>query len=168
MAMLFAEQAEAFGGSLPEIVASDVSAGALAKARAGRYSQFEIQRGLSVRRMMAWFENIGDDWVARSDLVRAVQFRPHNLAEDPPPPGRFDIILCRNVLLYFSVPLRRQVFDRLASAIRPGGLLVLGAGETVIGLTEHFTPCERFRGCYRATEASVVPLAVADGARLPR
>lgn len=152
LAMLFSEQIDAFGGLMPEIIASDVSPAALAKARAGHYSQFEIQRGLPVRRMMQWFDAAGSDWVAKPDLIRKVQFRQHNLTADTPPPGRFDIILCRNVMLYFSLAVRRQVFDRLASASRAGGLLVLGAGETVIGLTDHFVPCEVFRGCYRAVE----------------
>ncbi|MHA6720921.1 CheR family methyltransferase [Sphingomonas sp. RS6] len=162
LAMLFAEQAAAFGGVVPELVASDVSPAALAKARAGRYSQFEIQRGLPVRRMMTWFDSVGGDWVAKPDLVRTVQFRQHNLTVDPPPPGRFDIILCRNVMLYFSLSLRRMVFERLAGAIRPGGLLVLGAGETVIGVTDAFTPCERFRGFYRSVDETMSSLAVAS------
>lgn len=146
--MLFSERA------MPdhEIVATDISPAALARARSGRFSQFEIQRGLPVRRMMTWFETVGADWVARPELVRKVQFRQHNLTQDPAPAGPFDIILCRNVLLYFSVAVRRQVFDTLASAIRPGGLLALGAGETVIGQTDHFSPCERYRGFYRAVE----------------
>jgi chemotaxis protein methyltransferase CheR len=160
LAMLFAERANAFP-TPPEIVATDVSAAALARARAGRYSQFEIQRGLPVRRMVEWFDSEGGEWVARQDLVRRVQLRQQNLTADAPPPGKFDIILCRNVMLYFSLPLRRLVFERLASAIQPGGLLVLGAGETVIGVTEHFTPSELFRGLYRTADVEVPPLAAA-------
>ncbi|WP_256731345.1 protein-glutamate O-methyltransferase CheR [Sphingomonas sp. dw_22] len=153
LAMLFSEQIEALGGQLPEIVATDVSPAALTRARSGRFSQFEIQRGLPVRRMVNWFDTVGGDWVAKPELVRKVQFRQHNLTGDPAPSGRFDIILCRNVMLYFSVALRRQVFDRLATAIRPGGMLVLGAGETVIGQTEHFVPSDEYRGFYKAVES---------------
>ncbi|WP_010544766.1 CheR family methyltransferase [Sphingomonas elodea] len=160
LAMLFAEKAEGFPMP-PEIVATDVSAAALARGRAGRYSQFEIQRGLPVRRMVEWFDTVDGEWVARPELVRRVQFRQQNLTADAPPPGKFDLILCRNVMLYFSLPLRRQVFDRLASAIRPGGLLVLGAGETVIGLTDHFTPSEAYRGFYRASGPAATTLAAA-------
>jgi chemotaxis protein methyltransferase CheR len=155
LAMLFSERGLAEGVYSPEIIATDISPQALTRARAGRFSQFEIQRGLPVRRMMTWFDSVGGDWVARPDLVRRIQFRQHNLTADAPPAGAFDIILCRNVLLYFSPEVRRQVFDTLFSAIRPGGLLVLGAGETVIGQTEHFTPSERFRGFYRAVEPSL-------------
>lgn len=153
LAMLFAEKAPERQVTEPEIVATDVSAAALARARTGRYSQFEIQRGLPVRRMMAWFESDGADWTAQPDLVRKVQYRRHNLTADAPPPGRFDVILCRNVLLYFPLPLRHSVFERLALALRPGGVLVLGAGETVIGQSELFAPSERFRGFYRLAGA---------------
>lgn len=151
LAMAFAEREEAGGPPCPEIVATDVSEAALARGRAGRYSQFEIQRGLPIRRMMRWFDQAGEEWVARPDLVRRIQFRRHNLVGDPPPIGRFDIVLCRNVLLYLSQAHRARVFDRLAKVIRPGGLLVLGAGETVIGQTRAFTPSGRFKGFYEAT-----------------
>ena len=150
LAMLFAEQP---GGEerIPEIVATDISDASVARGRAGRFSQFEIQRGLSVRRMMRWFETVGEDWVASSELVRRVQFRQLNLVDDPLPIGRFDVILCRNVLLYFSPAMRRHVFARLAEVMRPGGLLVLGAGETVIGQTDAFRPSPTYRGLYEPT-----------------
>lgn len=150
LAMLFAEQA-GDEDQLPEIIATDISEASVARGRAGRYSQFEIQRGLAVRRMMRWFETVGDDWVARAELVRRVQFRQMNLVADPLPVGRFDIILCRNVLLYFGPAMRRHVFARLAEVLRPGGLLVLGAGETVIGQTEAFRPSQTYRGLYEPT-----------------
>ena len=150
LAMLLDERGLGEGPTAPEIMATDVSPAALARARAGRFSQFEIQRGLPIRRMMTWFDSAGGDWTVKPELLRRLQFRQQNLTADAPPPGRFDLVLCRNVLLYFSQDVRRQVFDTLAAAMRPGGLLVLGAGETVIGVTEHFRPCERFRGFYRA------------------
>lgn len=156
LAMLFAERSLGNPLAEPEIVATDVSKAALTRARAARYSQFEIQRGLPVRRMMTWFDSDAGEWVARQDLVRRIQFRQHNLAADPAPPGKFDIVLCRNVLLYFSLPLRQKVFETLSSAVRPGGFLVLGAGETVIGQTDAFSPSEKFRGFYRL--ASDVPV----------
>ncbi|WP_262504002.1 CheR family methyltransferase [Sphingosinithalassobacter sp. CS137] len=152
LAMLLAERGMAEGALAPEILASDVSPSALARARAGRYSQFEIQRGLPVRRMIEWFEGGEGEWVAKAELVRRIRFRRHNLAADPPPPGKFDLVLCRNVLLYFSPSLRTRVFDTLAGAVRPGGLLVLGAGETVIGQTGQFRPSEQFRGFYRLAD----------------
>jgi chemotaxis protein methyltransferase CheR len=148
LAMLFDEQVEAKGGRMPEIVATDVSEAALARARLGRFSQFEIQRGLPIRRMIRWFDAAGSDWAAKPELVRQISFRRLNLVADPLPAGKFDVVLCRNVLLYLSSSLRRQVLDRLATVLRPGGLLVLGAGETVIGQTEAFCPSPEYRGLY--------------------
>ena len=115
LAMHFAES----GGTIPDIVATDVSDGALARARAGRFSQFEIQRGLPVRRMMRWFDGVAGDWVAKPELMRMVQFRRHNLVADAPPAGRFDAIFCRNVLFYLTPALRSTVFDRLGGGAAP-------------------------------------------------
>ncbi len=154
LAMLFAERSETSGAAMPEIVASDVSEAALVRARAGRFSQFEIQRGLPVRRMIRWFDTTGSDWIAKPELVKMVTFRRMNLVSDQPPPGRFDIVLCRNVLLYLSTDTKGQVFPKLAAALNPGGTLVMGAGETVIGQTPLFEPSKRFRGFYHAASGS--------------
>lgn len=154
LAMLLTERCAASGATMPEIMATDVSEAALVRARAGRYSQFEIQRGLPVRRMMRWFDTVGNDWVARPELLRQVSFRQLNLVADRLPAGRFDIILCRNVLLYLSASLRRRVLDRLAEVARPGALLVLGAGETVIGQSDAFRPSTRYRGLYELAVAA--------------
>lgn len=148
LAMLLAERADA---PAFEILATDVSEGALARARAGRFTQFEVQRGLPIRRMMRWFDAADPDWVAKPELMRHLAFRRVNLVADDPPAGRFDLVMCRNVLLYFTPAQREAVFDRLAKVLRPGGLLVLGAGETVIGQTDAFAPSTRFRGLYEAT-----------------
>lgn len=148
LAMLFAERESSAASLLPEIVATDVSEAALARARAARYSQFEIQRGLAVLRMIRWFDQCDGEWVAKPELLRRIVFRRVNLVADPLPVGRFDVVLCRNVLLYLSHDLRGRVLDRIASVMRPGGLLVLGAGETVIGQSEAFRPSQRYRGLY--------------------
>lgn len=153
LAMLFAERAEA-GAPMPEILATDVSDLALARARAGRYTQFEIQRGLPIRQLMRWFDGEGGEWTIKPDLARRVMFRQHNLVADRPPAGAFDVILCRNVLLYLSPETKQAVFRTFANALRPDGLLVLGAGETVIGQTQLFQPSRTLRGFY---ERSAVP-----------
>ena len=145
LAMMFAERADR---TMPDIVATDVSERAIERARAGRYTQFEVQRGLPVRRMIEWFKPAGGDWTANPVLTRMIAFRRLNLVADPLPGGRFDVVMCRNVLLYFSAEVRRRVLERLADAMRPDGLLVLGAGETVIGQTDAFRPSTRFRGLY--------------------
>ena len=152
LAMLFAERET----SMPEIIATDVSEAAIVRARAGRYTQFEIQRGLPIRRMMRWFDAAGSDWVVKPELVKAIAFRRHNLVADRAPGGQFDVVLCRNVLLYLATPTKLDVFDRIAAALRPGGMLVMGAGETVIGQTRLFEPSKRFRGFYELADAARV------------
>lgn len=145
LAMLLAEQNDP---SPPDIIATDVSESAIARARAGRYSPFEIQRGLPIRRMLRWFDQDGEDFVAKPELTKLITPRRQNLVTEPPPYGPFDLILCRNVLLYFPQATRTGVFDRLADALKPGGVLILGAGETTIGQTERFVPSRQFRGGY--------------------
>lgn len=136
-----------------DLVATDVSEGALGRARAGRYTQFEIQRGLSVHRMMRWFDGTDTEWTVRPELLNYISYRRCNLASDPPPSGRFDLVLCRNVLMYLTPEARAQAYARLAAALRAGGYLVLGAGETTIGQTEAFVPSRRYRGFYERVEA---------------
>lgn len=135
-------------GVAHELVATDVSGMAINRARTGRYSQFEIQRGLPTRRMLRWFDQDGSDWLAQPDLVRQITWRRSNLVLDPPPAGGFDGIFCRNVLFYLAPDLRPRVLDTIARALRPGGLLMLGAGETVLGQSNRFAPSKRFRGLY--------------------
>ena len=153
LAMLFAERTERTGAPVPEIIATDVSEAALARARAGRFTQFEIQRGLPIRRMMRWFDGGDDGWTARPELLDLIRFGRINLMSDRPPAGQFDLVLCRNVLLYFAPAAKTHVFATLARALRPGGYLLLGAGETVIGQTGLFQPSTRFRGLYERTAA---------------
>ena len=163
LAMLFEEAYVARGLPFPEIVATDVSAATVDRARSGRFSQFEIQRGLPIRRMMTWFDQEGTEWVVRPELARRIQFRRHNLAQDAAPPGKFDLVLCRNVLFYFPQAMRCHAYQTLRSAIRDGGALLLGAGETVIGQTDAFVPCSQIRGLYRAGSAHCIPPAAAFG-----
>ncbi|MGH6781574.1 MAG: CheR family methyltransferase, partial [Sphingomonadaceae bacterium] len=137
-----------------DIVGTDISAGAIARAKTGIYSQFEIQRGLPMTMMVRWFDQDGDNWYARPELRRRVQFRRHNVLGEPPVPGKFDLILCRNVLLYFPAPVRIAAFERLASAIEPDGVLMLGAGETVLGQTGKFVSERELRGLYRPSASS--------------
>lgn len=149
LAMSFAEERSRWNGWKIDILGTDVSRSAIGRARDGLYSQFEVQRGLSVLQMMRWFsEEPGQQWRI-SPLVRdSVRFQVHSLREPVPHPGAFDIILCRNVLLYFDSETRRLVFERLGSACAPGGCLMLGAAETVIGHTNQFVPDPDFRGLY--------------------
>ena len=149
LAFIFSNQKGVWDDWQIDILGTDVSPQAIAQARNGTYSQFEVQRGLPIGDLIARFEQEGDDWRIRSMLKARTNFMVHNLL-DPPPAGRFDIILCRNVLLYFSAERRRAVLDRLTSAIAPDGMLILGAGETVLGQTDAFVPDTELRGIYRA------------------
>jgi chemotaxis protein methyltransferase CheR len=149
LAMHFAEQKLRWAGWTIDIVASDVSRAAIDQARTGIYSQFEVQRGLGVMQMIRCFEECpGSTWRISPELQRSVRFQVHSLIEPPPHPGQFDIILCRNVLLYFSAEMRGRVFDRLAEASHADTILMLGAGETVIGQTNHFVSDTDCRGLY--------------------
>jgi chemotaxis protein methyltransferase CheR len=150
VAMMLKENDARWAGWSLDITATDVSQTAVARGRRGRYSQFEIQRGLPVRTMLRWFEQDGDEWVVDPRLRRMIRFATHSLLM--PPPGQFDIILCRNVLMYFAPAIRRTVFDRLHEALAPDGVLMLGAGETVIGQTTRFSADPGLRGLYVLTE----------------
>jgi chemotaxis protein methyltransferase CheR len=157
LAMMFADDPARWGDWTVDITATDVSDAAIEKARAGFYSQFEIQRGLPVSAMLRWFEQVGEDWRVKRGLTRYLRFRRHNLLMAQT--GRFDLILCRNVLLYFSPERRREAFDRIAASLVPDGYLMLGAGETVIGQTDAFISAPELRGFYRHAQASRLKVA---------
>jgi chemotaxis protein methyltransferase CheR len=147
IAMLLAEQAGLWQEWSFDILGTDVSGATIARANEGVFSRFEVQRGLPIKQMLQHFTPDGEDWRVQADLRRQIRFVRHNLLD--PPPGRFDLILCRNVLLYLAPELRRRAFERLAEAIMPDGVLMLGAGETVIGQTDAFAPDPDCRGLYR-------------------
>jgi chemotaxis protein methyltransferase CheR len=149
LAMIFAENADQWRGWTVDILGTDVSSGCVDRARAGAYSQFEVQRGLGIGQMIKWFEEGADGWRAVEALRRPVRFQVHNLLEPPPHPGGFDIVLCRNVLLYLSIEKKTLAFERIAAALAPDGWLMLGAGETVIGQTTRFGADVNARGLYR-------------------
>lgn len=139
LSMMFAEQAERWAGWRIEILGSDISRSAVAQARSGLYSQFEVQRGLPIRQLLAWFDHVLDNgWRAKPQITSMVGFTRHNLLGPPPAGGRFDMILCRNALLYFNPERRHQMLEGLALAIAPDGALLLGAGETARGASSRF------------------------------
>ena len=131
-----------------DLLGTDVSRKAIDKARRADFSQFEIQRGLPATHMLRWFENYDGRWQGRETLRRMVRLRRHNVLETPPP-GRFDLILCRNVMLYFPAASRTKTLENLASALAPDGALMLGAGETVLGYTNRFEILPGVRSLYR-------------------
>ena len=152
LAMLFSENEAPWSGWTVDVVGTDVSSAVIDRARSGTYSQFEVQRGLAITQTIRWFEECADGWRVVEPLRRPIRFQVHNVLEAPPHPGQFDIILCRNVLLYLCEEKRKQAFDRLASALAPDGWLMLGAGETVIGQTRKLASDSEARGLYRLVE----------------
>jgi chemotaxis protein methyltransferase CheR len=159
LAMLFAEEPEKWHGWTIDILGSDVSTSCVERARNGSYTQFEVQRGLAIGQMIKWFEECADGWRAVEALRKSIRFQVHNLLEPPPHPGGFDIVLCRNVLLYLSPDKKALAFERLIASMAEDGWLMLGAGETVIGQTSKLGSDINARGLYRI---------VGDGARIEK
>lgn len=156
LAMTFAENPEKWRGWTIQIMATDVSTSALAQARSGRYSQFEIQRGLPVMQMLRYFEQQGEEWVAKDNLRRMVTFAEHNMLESARHFGGFDVVLCRNMLMYLCDDKRSQVLDGIAPLLANDGILMLGAAETVIGQTQRFKASQEFRGFYEPVARAAV------------
>jgi chemotaxis protein methyltransferase CheR len=149
LAMTFAEQKARWQGWTIDIVGTDVSRTAIDRAVSGVYTQFEVQRGLPVMQMIRWFEQLpGSVWRIRDSIRRSVRFEVRSLIDTPPQPRPFDLILCRNVLLYFPAHVRERAFDRLAEAASEDCVLMLGAAETVIGQTDRFVSDTACRGLY--------------------
>lgn len=165
LAMMFAEDPMNWAGWTIDIVGSDVSQRVVDKAREGLYSQFEAQRGLGIAQMIRWFEEKEDGWQAVDKLRRLVRFETHNILEQPVHPGErsFDLVLCRNVLLYFDAVKKRAAFERLESALADDGYLMLGAGETVIGQTDRLETDEEFRGLYSPVGRASQTVKIAVG-----
>lgn len=139
IAMLWIEMADLLPGRKIEIIASDLSEHCLAKARSGLYSSFEVQRGLPIQKLMRHFTQDGETWRANADLREMVAWRRHNLLESPWALGKFDIVFCRNVLIYFDVATRRRILDLIAGQLHPNGALFLGASETTLGVSSAFS-----------------------------
>ncbi len=144
LAMLFADQAEQWRGWTIDILGTDVSHRAINAARSAIYSPFEVQRGLGVTQMLRHFDETPRGWQVRDEVRRMVRFGQHNILSGHHP-GRlpFDLVLCRNVLLYFDRSTRGDAFARLSGAVMPDGYLMLGAGETAVGQTDRFVPASR-------------------------
>lgn len=122
-------------GTRVEILATDFSTAALTRARAGLYNQFEVQRGLPVQLLMKFFKPVGTDFELQPQIRDRVQFQEINLLNPFPMSWQFDVIFCRNVLLYFDTPTKKDVIDRMAERLVRGGSLILGGTESTLGIT---------------------------------
>ena len=148
LAMVIDDEQAKLGGAKIELFASDISERSLEKAQSGVYSQFEVQRGLPIRLLVRHFEKVDERWALSARLRQMVRWRRINLLADLRPLGRFDVIFCRNVVSSFDEPTRRRVLEQLASALLEDGVLVLGADETVSGVSEALRPAPGRRGFY--------------------
>jgi len=160
IAMCIKEMGAALAGWRTEIVATDLSLAVLEKSRAGIFSQFEVQRGLPIQLLVKHFTQNGELWQLNADIRAMVQFRQLNLLHDFSHLGTFDVIFCRNVLIYFDQATKANIFARLAKMLEPDGVLALGAAETVVGITNVFKPYPDRRGLYQPNSA---PLAARAG-----
>ena len=168
LAMCLKEMGAALAGWRVEILATDLSQEVLEKSKAGIYSQFEVQRGLPIQMLVKYFKQNGELWQINPDIRGMVQHRQLNLLQDFSQLGKFDVIFCRNVLIYFDQETKTNIFGRLARALEPDGFLVLGAAETVVGLTEDFKPFADRRGLYRPTGMCAAPAKMAAAAATSR
>ena len=143
----------ALAGWRVEILATDLSQGVLEKSKAGIFSQFEVQRGLPIQMLVKYFTELGELWQLNADIRAMVQHRQLNLLQDFSHLGMFDVIFCRNVLIYFDQDTKSGIFDRLAKVLEPDGVLALGAAESVVGISDAFKPYPERRGLYRPNPA---------------
>lgn len=149
VAMLLDEMARELRGWSTEIVATDVSHSAIAKARNGCYNQFEVQRGLPVAMLLRYFSRDGDAWAIAEHLRSSVSFHHQNLLHDFRDLGTFDVIFCRNVNMYLNADARQSVISRILSALRPGGWLFIGATESLPANVKGITAEPACAGLYR-------------------
>jgi len=154
LAMYLKEMGQKVAGREIEIVATEFSSQVLEKAKSGLFSQFEVQRGLPIQLLIKYFDQVGDSWQINPDVRAMVQFRSFNLLHEFTQLGRFDLVFCRNVLIYFDQETKVRVLDRIERIMEQDGYLLLGAAETVVGLTDSFKPLSDRRGVYVPNMAS--------------
>ncbi|MET0879020.1 MAG: protein-glutamate O-methyltransferase CheR [Tardiphaga sp.] len=160
IAMCLKEMGAQLAGWRIEIIGTDISQAVLEKSKSGIYSQFEVQRGLPIQLLVKYFKQTGEMWQISPEIRAMIQYRPLNLLQDFSSMGKFDLIFCRNVLIYFDQEMKTQVFGRLAKTMEPDGFLALGAAETVVGLTDAFKPHPERRGLYRPNALRASPSIV--------
>jgi chemotaxis protein methyltransferase CheR len=168
LAMALMEMEAVTAGWRFELIATDLSNDVLERARTGIYSQFEVQRGLPIQLLIKYFAQTGETWQIAPEIRAMVKFQQLNLLSDFCRLGTFDLVFCRNVLIYFDQATKINVLDRLSRAITSDGYLVLGAAETVIGLTDSFKVLPDLRGLYVPNARPTRPQALAGERPVPR
>lgn len=155
IAMTLKEMGVQLAGWKFEIVATDLSNDILAQARSATYSQFEVQRGLPIQLLVKYFSQLDDNrWQIKPEIREMVSFRTANLLQDMSALGQFDIVFCRNVLIYFDVPTKAKVLAAIKAQMKPDSVLFLGGAETVIGITDVFKPVSEMKGVYARTDGT--------------
>lgn len=149
LAMLLLAHKRLWQGMDVQIIGTDISPTAIARAKEGRYSQFEVQRGLPVKLMVEHFTQDGAQWVISNQLRRMVKFSEMNLLKPFTNVGNPDIVFCRNVLIYFDIETKRDILRNIHTAMKSDGFLVMGAAETMMGLSEDFQRAPDQRGLYQ-------------------
>ncbi len=157
LAMCLKEMESKLAGWRIEILGTDISNEVLDRAKAGTYTQFEVQRGLPIQLLLKYFTQQGESWTISPQLRSMVQWRKFNLLDSFASFGQFDIVFCRNVLIYFDQATKVDILGRISKVLTPDGYLVLGAAETVVGLTDAFKPAPDRRGLY--LPAAAIPQA---------
>jgi chemotaxis protein methyltransferase CheR len=136
-----------------EILGTDLSLEILERAKSGLYTQFEVQRGVPTNFLLTYFERVGEQWQIIEPIRKMVQYRPYNLLDNLTLLGKFDVVFCRNVLIYFDDPTKGRILDTIATMMPPDGVLLLGGAESVLGLSKAFESSAGQRGFYRLTGA---------------
>ena len=149
LAMMLAEEGARLSGWNVDILGTDLSNAMVERARAGTYSQFEVQRGVPAPMLGKYFTHDGDKWTIAASIRSMVRFREFNLLDDPAALGQFDVVFCRNVLIYFDQPTKARILASVSGRLPPDGTLYLGGSETVFGITDRFEPVAGERGLYR-------------------
>ncbi|WP_337995952.1 protein-glutamate O-methyltransferase CheR [Oleispirillum naphthae] len=149
LAIILKEMEAKLSGWRIDIVATDLSTEILEKAKAGLYSQFEVQRGMPITLLVKYFQKKDEMWQIDARLRAMVQYRPLNLLTDVRSTlGAFDVIFCRNVLIYFDQETKGKVLADVSKVMSPDGFLYLGGAETVLGISDKFRPIAGQRGMY--------------------
>ena len=168
IAMCLKEMGAQLAGWRIEIIGTDISPQVLEKSKSGIYTQFEVQRGLPIQLLVKHFKQSGELWQVDAEIRGMVQHRQFNLLQDFSHLGKFDVIFCRNVLIYFDQDTKINIFNRLARQVEGDGFLVLGAAETVVGLTDTFRPIPERRGVYKPNDPRAAAAKPALAGAAPR
>lgn len=149
IAMSLKEQAVKLAGWNFDIVGTDISKTVLKKATGGQYTQFEVQRGLPIKLLLKYFTQQGENWVLNEDIRKMVKYQESNLLTSFSNLGKFDIVFCRNVLIYFDIETKKLVLNKVAMQMEKDSYLLLGAAETVMGICDKFEAVKGARGLYK-------------------